>query len=109
VEAVKQDLVTRKYVILRHREQDRFIAGCIVIDRYHANIFGERPQEVWGDEWYLFSAGYYTWEVNKPETVRVHGNSVGFRIGPSHHDTAILCGYLNNHATEYDHEGNPLE
>lgn len=108
-EAVKDNLVTRKYVILRNDKGDLFIAGCIVSDRFHANIFGEHPQEVWGDEWSLFSAGYYTWEFRKPETVRVHGNSVGFRVGPSAYDVAILRGYLTHHATEYDKEGNPIE
>jgi hypothetical protein len=103
------DEITRKYVILRNG--NRFIPGCIVRERFHSDIFGERPQDVWGDEWTLFSAGYYTWEWQKPETLRVHGRSEGFHIGPSHHDVAILRGYLdmNNHATEYDHEGNPLE
>jgi hypothetical protein len=90
--------IDRKYVVVYNPETKKLRIGITPTWRFHIDIFGERPEAPWR----VWSAGYYTITDDDPATIRTHGKSVGFNIGPKSGDEFMLRAFSSEGEDEFD-------
>lgn len=92
-------IVERKYVVIGNIITRKLQIGVTVKDRYHRDIFGDPLPRGW-DVW---SAGYYTYDTKDVAgTLKTHGRSIGYQIGPSSGDEIMLKAFEEEGEIEFD-------